>query len=550
MKKQIIYMLIFVMAVGVGSTYGAYDVTGPNDPVLGVPETVNDGAQWWEGEEPFRALDNDAGTKFLHFRHHGGDVELIISPQLDTNSSQPTRVQGLTFTTGGDAPERDPVAYELYGSNESTEGSWTLISAGPIEDFNDGEWPRMTQNERWIAFNNDNDYLHYRLIFTDFVEDGLFQIAEVELLKFVDNALFYITNQPQDTKADMGSTATIDTSVFLENGDDSDIDYQWYKSEDDQIDTANDVMLTGSDPDISGVNSSELVIENTDSEDDGYYYCEITNTLTSVTIYTKVVFLSVNRLLGYWTLDQADYDGYYYLDVSTEDPIADDANVGGTPTFVDGVGDVPDGAVRIEEDSGYAVIDDFSPAKYSNAFTISLWLNWRGTLDSWQALVSKRENFNYDDMAWELYATTSPDVTLRNSESGVWALGVLESDEQWQHIVATFDGETGKIYIDGTLAAEGDFTLAGAGDEVPVSIGALPDFSERTNGRIDDVRIYNYAMTNLEVAQMYSDLSGENVCVEEYMPGIDFNDDCIMNFEDIAEFATWWMYDGTFVPAE
>jgi len=160
------------------------DVTGPGDVVQGVP---NDG-DWPGAETPDLAVDDNVTTKYLHFK---GDFEpdpgtggagLQITP-----SSGASIVTGLTLTTANDVPGRDPIAFELYGSNDSIDGPYTLIAAGDIVDFaQEEEWPRFTMNATPIIFDNNVAYLHYQLIFTAIRGPvggsvNSMQIAEVEL---------------------------------------------------------------------------------------------------------------------------------------------------------------------------------------------------------------------------------------------------------------------------------------------------------------------------------------------------------------------------------
>jgi len=95
-------------------------------------------------------------------------------------------VTGITFTTANDAVERDPVAFELYGSNDSIDGPYTLIASGDIVDFaGETVWPRFTKTETPILFDNDVAYAHYQVLFPTVRNPGSansMQIAEVELL--------------------------------------------------------------------------------------------------------------------------------------------------------------------------------------------------------------------------------------------------------------------------------------------------------------------------------------------------------------------------------
>jgi len=152
------------------------DVTAPGDIVQGVP---NDG-DWPGGETPDLAADDDIGTKFLHFKGSDEPTGIQIEP-----ASGASVVTGLTFTTANDSPERDPISYELSGSNESIDGPYELIASGDIVDFaQEDAWPRFTMNATPISFENGVAYKYYQVMFPAVRDPGganSMQIAEVEL---------------------------------------------------------------------------------------------------------------------------------------------------------------------------------------------------------------------------------------------------------------------------------------------------------------------------------------------------------------------------------
>jgi hypothetical protein len=159
------------------------DVTAPGDVVQGVPnDGLMDGDDFgWPGAEtPDLAIDDDIGTKFLHFK---GDIEptgIQVEP-----ASGASIVTGLTLTTANDSPARDPATFELSGSNDSIDGPYTLIASGDVVDFTqEAEWPRFNMNATLISFDNDVAYKYYQLMFPtvrDAAGDNSMQIAEVEL---------------------------------------------------------------------------------------------------------------------------------------------------------------------------------------------------------------------------------------------------------------------------------------------------------------------------------------------------------------------------------
>jgi len=161
----------------------AGDITKPGDTVQGVP---NDGD--WPGDEaPPLAIDDNTATKYLHFKgDFDPDPGTAGAGFRVTPSATGTIVTGLTFTTANDAEPRDPVAFELSGSNVAIDGPYTLIASGPIVDFDQATpWPRLTMNTTPISFANAAPYDHYQLLFTDIRDRAAansMQIAEVELL--------------------------------------------------------------------------------------------------------------------------------------------------------------------------------------------------------------------------------------------------------------------------------------------------------------------------------------------------------------------------------
>ncbi|MCP4259487.1 MAG: LamG domain-containing protein [Planctomycetes bacterium] len=150
------------------------DVTGLGDVVQGVP---NDG-DWPGNEHPALAIDDDPTTKYLHRKGGSMATGIQIEP-----ASGPSIVTGLTFTTANDDYGRDPITFELSGSNESIEGPYELIASGDIVDFAQEElWPRFTMNATPIMFENTVAYTYYQIVFPTLrTAAPLMQIAEVEL---------------------------------------------------------------------------------------------------------------------------------------------------------------------------------------------------------------------------------------------------------------------------------------------------------------------------------------------------------------------------------
>jgi hypothetical protein len=81
--------------------------------------------------------------------------------------------------------------------------------------------------------------------------------------------------------------------------------------------------------------------------------------------------------------------------------------------------------------------------------------------------------------------------------------------DQWHHIVATGTSTQGRVYFDGELKASvnDDFSTGSWDDSVPFDIArpylGTPD--RFFNGRIDSVMIFDRALSEEEIAQLYQD---------------------------------------------
>jgi len=223
-KLSLVVVVVCTLLLGGMAQAAGLDITAPGDTVQGVPND-ND---WPAAETPPLAIDDNTATKYLHFKGFTQPTGFQVTP-----SARQTIVVGVTFTTANDAVERDPVGFELYGSNVSINGPYTLIASGNIVDFSQTTaWPRFTKTETPILFDNDAAYDHYQVLFTAVRNPGSansMQISEVELLGM---SLISLSPAPadgamiRDTWVSLGWTAgdfAASHDVYLgENYDDVD----------------------------------------------------------------------------------------------------------------------------------------------------------------------------------------------------------------------------------------------------------------------------------------------------------------------------------------
>ncbi len=207
MGNRAVWLICAVLLTLAFPVQAGRDITVPGDIIQGVP---NDGIStdgstngWPSNESPRQAIDDQVVTKYLHFRGEVEPTGLRITPAAGL-----TVVTGLSFTTANDAESRDPVKYELSGSNESIDGPYTLIAAGDVEDLaGAAAWPRLTKGTTPIRFANTAAYRHYQLLFPAVRNAAIansMQIAEIELLTDV-----YVATSPIPANGAIGVTVPL-----------------------------------------------------------------------------------------------------------------------------------------------------------------------------------------------------------------------------------------------------------------------------------------------------------------------------------------------------
>jgi formylglycine-generating enzyme required for sulfatase activity len=139
------------------------------------------------------------------------------------------------------------------------------------------------------------------------------------------------------------------------------------------------------------------------------------------------------------------------------------------------------------------------------------------------------EFFIYDDNIWDW---RSASVAVDNSFNSAW-----------HHLVGTYDRTEIKLYIDGRLRATTPHIGTIAYTDYPLYIGGNSYRPDRAyEGLIDDVRIYNYALTAEEVESL-SSMRGRPLAG-------DTNADSRVDFADIAAMADNWLRRGATDPNE
>jgi hypothetical protein len=175
--------------------------------------------------------------------------------------------------------------------------------------------------------------------------------------------------------------------------------------------------------------------------------------------------------------------------------------------------------------SGYIQIADSASLESQNAVSVSLWFNQQSLPSGQYACLLYKANsaqtLGFADRSYSLWVTPgggeihfTSTATGAGSQTAIYTSSGLFGLNQWVHVVGIVDASNQQmsVYVNGNLVGTAAYPsksiLTG---NYPLRIGSFVNLSGGDqagfHGLIDDVRIYNRALSASEIQQLYS---GEN----------------------------------------
>lgn len=310
--------------------------------------------------------------------------------------------------------------------------------------------------------------------------------------------------------------------------------YAWYK----------DGAPLSDGADYSGTDTAMLVIHDMSLPDEGTYTCVVTNDATPDANDVASSSLAASRLVSWWKLDGDLSDSVQ--EVVPDAPEFDGPTVT-TDSFVTGTG--PDGS-----ESTYAYFENNSTTYpgfvitgtedffnfYANGITINCWIK-TPDLGIWEAYVSKRAD-GLADLLQFGQDTNSPFSDIHGTR---YYSNPTVNNNEWHMVTMVYDGSFQTHYVDGEYAGQGGniTDVDASGNTASISIGTWDDGGTGGfTGNIDDVKIFNYPLTESDVQGEYLDIVGGYIC--DWATGgveYDTNDDCVIDLMDFAEWVATWL---------
>lgn len=212
-----------------------------------------------------------------------------------------------------------------------------------------------------------------------------------------------------------------------------------------------------------------------------------------------------NGLVGHWTFDGLD----------TQTTITDRSGQGNHGYFYGGatssaktIGKLGQ-ALTFNGTSNYVNAGNTASLSVSGNITVALWAKWTASGDYFVALSKNDSGNNRNGYAFWTDAVLDQQMVFQiangTGNREVFS-GGAPNDGRWHHFVGTWDGTTMRMYMDGVEGDNAPYTNTLVSSEYPLHIGrnAPPTGAEYFPGSLDDVRVYNRALSATEVKQLYN----------------------------------------------
>jgi len=147
--------------------------------------------------------------------------------------------------------------------------------------------------------------------------------------------------------------------------------------------------------------------------------------------------------------------------------------------------------------------------QFSNALSFSVWIN---PVNAQKGVIINKWVYAAEDKSLTFTSDQKISFCLAGPTGSLSCFTPTMSDSiiplnQWTHLAAVYDGSAAKIYINGVL----DISQSASGNifnyDGKLYFGFNPDRIGEYNfpfkGKLDEVRIYNRALTQAEIQQLY-----------------------------------------------
>ena len=155
-------------------------------------------------------------------------------------------------------------------------------------------------------------------------------------------------------------------------------------------------------------------------------------------------------------------------------------------------------ALQFNGTNALVTIPDSASLHLSSAMTLEAWVNPSTVNANWRDVIYKGNDNYYLEGTSSNASRPDAGMIAGGSYADAFGTSALPANT-WSYLTETYDGTTLRLYVNGTQVASTAHTGAIATSTNPLQIGGDSLYGQNFAGLIDEVRVYNTALTATQI---------------------------------------------------
>ena len=222
-----------------------------------------------------------------------------------------------------------------------------------------------------------------------------------------------------------------------------------------------------------------------------------------VFLFCSYSYAEEKGLVGYWNFDEGKGD--IVKDLSGN---GNDGTIHGAVATAGKIGQ----ALSFDGVNDYVTVGNIASLNFAGDFTIEAWIYPKG-LGGYQTIAGKQNIAGSSKKEYGFYTSVNSLYFVANDGSGddgKVEANITISNNKMYHIVGVRDNNVIKMFVNGVQQDDTALTSGSVGDDYPFRIGTRATLTLFFNGIIDEVKVYNRALSAQEIKHFYDmGLEGE-----------------------------------------
>jgi hypothetical protein len=226
----------------------------------------------------------------------------------------------------------------------------------------------------------------------------------------------------------------------------------------------------------------------------------------TLTVGDGALFTAASFVLTVSTAPTGGLVAAYSFNEGAGTTVADATGIGNTGTISGATWNTTGkfgGSLTFNGTSNLVLINSSASLNFSSAMTLEAWVYPTATQSGWRTVVQKQTD------AFLLHASSNSPLSPAGGGTFNGTVSFVSNPSAialntWTHLAVTYDGATIRLYVNGLLTASQAQTGALETNANAIRIGGNVPYGEYFLGRIDEVRIYNRA---LSLAELQTDMA-------------------------------------------